>query len=154
MYVRIKQDVPTVVASLLFLVVCGASAYGQSPLTCSNATIRGEYGFNFSGQILAGPTAGPIAGAGMIVFDGKGNLTEVDHVVSNGTPPPVEWRVATGTYTVNADCTGTAEIDFTDGSPPIHLSMVVVRRGLEILNVVDNPGTAISSVSIQRDSPL
>ena len=131
-----------------------ASAYGQSPMTCSNATIRGEHGFTVSGQILGGPVAGPVTGTGLIVFDGKGNLTEVDHIVNNGNPPPLQWRHATGTYAVNADCTGTAELDFTDGSPPIHLSMVVVRRGLEILYVVDNPGSAITSISIKRDSPL
>jgi hypothetical protein len=144
----------TAVASLLFLVMSAASAHGGQPGACSNAIIKGEYGFNFSGQFLGGPAAGPITGAGMLVFDGQGNLTEVDHIVSNGNPPPVQWRSATGTYTVNADCTGTAEIDFTDGSPPIHLTMVVVRRGREILNVVDNPGAAISSVSIKRDPPL
>jgi hypothetical protein len=49
------------------------------------------------------------------------------------------------TYTVNGDCKGTAEIDFTDGSPPIHLSMVVFRRGREILNVSARNRTRLSN---------
>lgn len=141
----------TVLTLLLALNVIAAAADKDG---CSNATLKGAYGFNFSGQILGGPAAGPIAGAGMFVFDGQGNLTQLDHTVSNGNPPPVQWRSATGTYTLNADCTGTLEIDFTDGSPPIHLSIVVAQRGRKILDVVDNPGTAITGISIKRDSPL
>jgi hypothetical protein len=143
----------TAVASLLILVAFAASARGQSG-PCSNATIRGKYGFTITGQILGGPVAGPVAGVAMEFFDGQGHLTQVDHVLLNGNPPAVQWRPATGTYTLNADCTGTEEIDFTDGSPSLHLSMVVVRFGREIRVVVDDPGIATTAVGIKRDSPL
>jgi hypothetical protein len=81
-------------------------------------------------------------------------MTQVDHVLLNGNPPTVQWRPATGTYTLNADCTGTEEIDFTDGTPSLHLSIVVVGRGREIHQVVDDPGIATIAVGIKRDSPL
>ena len=140
----------TAVASLLILVAFAASARGQSG-PCSNATIRGKYGFTITGQILG---AGPVTGVTLAIYDGQGHMTQVDHVLLNGNPPTVQWRPATGTYTLNADCTGTEEIDFTDGSPSLHLSMVVVRFGREIRVVVDDPGIATTAVGIKRDSPL
>ena len=153
MKLRVNGGVATAVASLLLLVTSATSGRGQSG-PCSNATVRGEYGFTISGQILGGPAAGPVTGVAMTSFDGQGNLTQVDHVLVNGNPPAVQWRPATGTYTLNADCTGTMELDFTDGSPSLHLSIVVVRRGREIHTVVGDPGIATTSLGIKRDSPL
>lgn len=144
----------TAVASLLLLVTSAASARGGQSGPCSNATLKGEYGSTITGQILGGPVAGPLTGVALTFYDGQGHLTQVDHVVLNGNPPAVQWRPATGTYTLNADCTGTQEIDFTDGSPSLHLSVVVVRRGREIRVVVDDPGIATTAVGTKRDSPL
>jgi hypothetical protein len=40
-------------------------------------------------------------------FDGRGHLTWVEHTVIDGTLLEPAWTAATGTYTVNPDCTGT-----------------------------------------------
>ena len=45
-----------------------------------------------------------------------------------------------GTYAINADCTGTATLNFSDGRPSVLLSLIVVRQGTEVHTVVDNPG--------------
>src|SRR6188474_1519960 len=37
---------------------------------CSNQTLRGDYGFDIGGQILAGPRAGILRGVAMTHFDG------------------------------------------------------------------------------------
>jgi hypothetical protein len=127
-----------------------ASADGQSG-PCSNKTIKGEYGFSYSGQILA---AGPIAGVAMFSFDGHGNLSLLDHTLINGAPQSTSWRFSTGTYTVNENCTGSFVITFTDGfTPPLHASMLVLERGREIRDVVTDEGTAITAVGVRRDSP-
>lgn len=146
-----KQGVLTAAASLLILALSAGSARAEGP-SCSDATLRGDYGFTITGQILGGPTAGPVTGVAMTSFEGNGNLTQVDHVVHSGNLPAVEWRPGTGTYSLNPDCTGTMEIDFTDGSPSLHLSIVVVRLGREIRTVVSNPGTALTSIGIKKDS--
>ncbi len=139
---------------LALLTACfGASlANAQAFGPCSEKTLTGDYGFTITGQILAGPAAGPVTGVAMTHFDGQGNLNQVDHVVLNGVPPSVEWRPATGTYTVNANCTGAAEIDFTDGSPPLHLHFVLAKRGNEIRDVVSNPGTAVTAIGSKLES--
>jgi len=140
----------TAVASLLLLAI-SAPARGDQSGPCSNATVRGTYGFTVTGQILG---AGPVTGVTLAIYDGQGHMTQVDHVLLNGNPPTVQWRPATGTYTLNADCTGTQEVDFSDGTPSLHLSIVVVGRGREIHQVVDDPGIATIAVGIKRDSPL
>src|SRR6266446_627229 len=124
------------------LLTSGASAAARSEVQpCSNHTLFGDYGFALEGTFL-GPGL-PFRGVVMQHYDGKGNLTQVDHVVVNGVPPAEEWTPGSGTYTVNPDCTGAAVIN-APGSPPINLHFVIVRQGKEIHQVVDsNAATAV-----------
>jgi hypothetical protein len=153
MKLRMKQGVLAAVASLFLLVMWAAPTRAQSG-PCSNATLRGAYGGTITGQIVGGPLAGPVTGVIMVTYDGQGKFTVMDHLVRNGNLPALDWRPSSGTYTLNADCTGTVVSTFTDGQPPAHASIVVVRRGKEVRTVVDNPGSAITAIFIKRDSPL
>ena len=90
---------------------------------CSNATLRGTFAFAVDGAFVGAPTPLLLKGVAMTRFDGRGNLTQVDHIVFNGTPPPEDWTPATGWYHLNADCTGEMEIDIP-GSP---FSPVILR---------------------------
>ena len=114
---------------------------------CSNATVHGHYAFTITGQILApAPAAGPVTGVAMTEFDGKGNLTQVDHAVHNGAPPQEDWRPGSGTYHVNPDCTGTMTITQhptvpADASPELELYIVVGDNGNEIRTVVSSSPT-------------
>ena len=112
---------------------------------CSNRTLSGDYGFALEGVIL-GPNI-PFRGVVMQHYDGKGNLTQVDHVVTNGTPPAQEWSPGSGTYTVNPDCTGSAVINSSSNPFPLKLHFVVVKHGTEIHQVVD--GNAVTAVGIK-----
>lgn len=116
---------------------------------CDNRLIEGTYGFTIEGQKLAGPgPVGPQVGVAITTFDGFGNLSQVDSVVIGGTQvadfthPP-----ATGTYSVNADCTGTFHLVFHDGRPPVTVSMVVVADGNEIDTVVLPPPGAVGPLA-------
>ena len=148
-------------AATPMMIVCGLLASGASAMAqsddgpCSNRTLLGNYGFSIEGVVLAIPgvilppgVALPLRGVAMTHFDGKGNLTQVDHVLVNGMPPPVEWTPGSGTYTVNPNCTGTAVIDIP-GNPlaPVKLHFVVVRQGKEIHTVVE--ANAVTSVGIK-----
>jgi hypothetical protein len=88
----------------------------------------------------------------MTHYDGKGTFTQVDHIVFNGTPPTIEWTPGTGTYRVNADCTGTAHIA-TNTSGFVNLVFVVVSQGKQINSVVtapfDGPDRDVTSVGIK-----
>jgi len=103
----------------LFLVLGAVSAIPANAQTnCSNSSLTGTYSIRITGAIVAGPQAGPVNGVNLTRFDGSGNLTSVDHVILNGTVPPVQWRPAVGTYSVNADCTGQASFTYPDGQSP------------------------------------
>lgn len=142
---------------LLMLGALGAS-FGQSTASgCNNKLIAGNFGFTVQGTKLAGPgPIGPQVGVAMARFDGKGKFTQVDtvtidgEVVSDFTHTP-----ATGTYSVNPDCTGSFTIDFTDGRPPVVANFVVVQNGNEIDTVVISAGgnqgiLATSSIGKRR----
>ena len=149
-------------ALIIFLGVLGALASGPRPTTrstavteneredgaCSNRTLRGDYGFAIEGDILAGPSRIPLRSVAMTDFDGEGNLSQVEHFVFNGVPPPLDWSPSSGTYTVNPDCTGKAQI-ILPGFPPVNLHLVVVKHGREIHTVVDV--NAVTSIGIKRD---
>jgi hypothetical protein len=150
---RVHVSLSAVVVMMVFnLLPSLAQAQSQEDRACSNRTLRGDYGFDIQAQLAFGG----LHGVAMTHFDGRGNLSQVDHVVVDGIPPPTPWNAGKGTYIVHPDCTGTAIINFADGiRPPVMLSLVVVRDGTEVHTVVDNPGTGPgiygTSVGIRRD---
>jgi hypothetical protein len=89
-----------------------------------------------------------IDGIALSVFDGAGNMQQVDAVSHNGVVAQV-WRPGTATYTVNPDCTGTMTLT-TAGSPPLDLAFVIGEQGKQIHTVVTNPGFAITSDAVRE----
>ncbi|MGB9203339.1 MAG: hypothetical protein WCB94_05110 [Terriglobales bacterium] len=139
-----RKLVVDVIALVLLMLGAVGSGYAQSEslATCNNRLIAGNYGFTIQGNKLGGqgPT-GPQVGVAMTEFDGKGALTQIDTVTVNGeVVADFTHTPATGTYTVNSDCTGTFTINFTAGRPPITANFVVVESGLEIDTVVTSAG--------------
>jgi hypothetical protein len=140
------------------MIVCGllassASARAESEDgACSNRTILGDYGFTVEGLILPAPGVTiPVRGVHMTHFDGKGNLTQVDSILANGGPLS-DWTPVTGTYHLDANCTGTISLS-PSTSGFVNLRIVVVRDGKEIHTVVwppfDGPGRTVTSVGIK-----
>jgi hypothetical protein len=73
---------------------------------CTEATLRGTYLTAYDGVGTGGPEEGPFAAAELEWYDGKGNIRGVGSSNSNGTIS--SKGKFSGTYTVNADCTGTS----------------------------------------------
>ena len=150
---------------MLTWMVAGAAlplAGVRAQAACSNSTLHGRYAFTITGQILApAPAAGLVSGTAMTVFDGDGDLTQVDHVVHNGVAPIEDWRPATGSYGINPDCTGWMTItahptQAADASPELKLFIVVTRDGSQVDTVVSGSPTAaafaanITSIGVRR----
>ena len=147
------------------LAIFGLAAIGglhaQGFQGCTNMTIAGQYAFTITGSILApAGVAGPVAGVALTDFDGFGNLTQIDHVTHNGVLPVEEWRPATGTYSVNSDCTGTftftpAPANPADGGPALKVFFVIAQGGAEIRTAVSgSPNTppfvaSITSIGVR-----
>ena len=156
-----KQTVRQWIGAAAVVAACGAVGLAsvsdarpegspQDGARCTDRTIRGDYGFSIDGTILAGtPNAFLVRGVSMTHFDGEGNLTQVDFTTRNGVPLLPDWRPATGSYSINPDCTGTAEIVPSDGSPILRLRLVVTDHGREIRTVV--VGNATGSVGVRAN---
>ena len=138
------------------MIVCGLLASSSSARAgsdhheCSNASLHGDYASAVKGLILPAPgVALPLIGVVMTHYDGKGNFTQVDHIIVNGVPPSILWTPGSGTYHVNGDCSGTAQILPSTGEF-VNLAFVVVRDGKEVRAVVaapfDGPARTVTSV--------
>ena len=153
------------VAFGLFWRCLAGSAQGQSTDNdgCSNATLTGDYGFTISGQIFI--PNGPVIqreGIAMTHFDGAGNLSQVDMVLSspNALAPPGFTLPADsvtgfhtqekGTYTVYSDCTGTLTINF----PPATSSVGTIPGAILVAKfVLSNGGRAIHTIVTSLTPP-
>ena len=147
-------QIKIVLGSILLLVVAMASAQTQ-PVTvidgCTVELLEGSFGYAVQALTLLGPPATqpsligaytPLAFAGTVSFDGKGNLHGADMVNSGFGGIP---RTFTGTYGVfdptakRKDCAFTSTFTDTLGNT-IHTYMVVVRDGkvLKLVNTDPN----------------
>ena len=142
-----------IMIAALAMIVCGLAfpALADSgPQPCSNRTLKGDYGFTIEGILgIPGAQLPPslgltIRGLAMAHYDGRGNFTQVDHIVVAFAPASEDWTPGSGTYNVNPDCTGTAVLNSPENPAPLSLHFVVVRDGKEIRQVVDsNAVTAV-----------
>ena len=77
-----KRDITSVVFVISFvsLLVLGLVSRVQAG-QCSNASIKGTYGFSCEGTVVG---VGPLAVVALFTADGKGNGSEVETISLNG----------------------------------------------------------------------
>jgi hypothetical protein len=143
-------------ATALFLMMAGLAALTGSkafklhanPQACTTAILRGGYGAGTTGLInISGnpndikiKTFVPFAEAAYFLFDAQGNLSGSSTVTFAGFITPVSF---TGTYTVNANCTGSLTVD-AGASGIVHRDLVIVDAGKEVDFVSTDPGVVIA----------
>ena len=141
-----KSIARVLVAVTPIVMVCGLLASSTSAMAesherrCSNRTLFGDYGSVSEGVLLNIPGLPPetqFRALTMTHFDGKGNLSWVEHTVINGTLLAPGWTPATGTYSVNPDCTGIAVVSTPNSPVPLNLGFVVIKQGRELHTVLD-----------------
>jgi hypothetical protein len=129
-----------------FALALGAvpSANAASNKGCSVATLKGTIADRDSGYLTSPPAfAGPFAGVNLETFDGKGGLTGSGVSSINGNIVPGTFQ---GTYTVNADCTGTYTVQNSLGLT-IHAYFVIADGGNTLYDVITDPGAVITCVA-------
>jgi hypothetical protein len=120
-----------VINVLVLAATAAFSATAVSAQSCSSETLKGDYAFRVSGEIFAGTSLIYRDGIALTSFDGSHLLTQVDYVLANGVPVagPTDANGfhtdETGTYSVNENCTGQAEINFP--TPPGGTSGAVLK---------------------------
>ncbi len=116
---------------------------------CSNQSLRGDYAFEIEGTIVAGPVTGLLRGLAMTRFDGEGSLSQVDFATLNGAPMFPDWRPVTGTYEVNADCTGRMELVPPPPAPSFRLRLVVFDGGDRVTTIVEGNATGSRGAKVR-----
>src|SRR5262249_12397991 len=115
----------------------GHTAEVQAQNPCTSASLRGAYGYTFTGT--TGPDAQQWASTGRLVADGGGNLFGAETVSVDGE---ISTRNYTGTYKVNLDCTGSAISNDNTGATT-QCDFVIVAGGQEVEVIEADAGTVI-----------
>ena len=118
----------------------------EEPFSCSNATLRGNYGFTLTGIRPAGRGLPQVAvvGTALTSFHGDGTFDQFDNL--NVNSPDVAYqpdRPGSGTYSLNADCSGTMYL--TASGVTLQLSITVVDHGREVRTAVVTPEVIVTS---------
>lgn len=149
---RIACSLP-LFAVLLFLPGFIVEAEGQG---CSVATLNGSFGDLEQGTVVAQVPGFPqppfpAALSGIITFDGAGNVSGKYTASFAGA---VMSSTAAGTYTVNPDCTYSAET--TDGSTGLsfqHEGTITGRGTLQELNSTYTEGPVVAIGTARKTTP-
>lgn len=110
---------------------------------CSLGSIEGRYADQASASVIPGGLA-PAVCTGLVTFDGKGNLVARESHSFNGFIVPVANY--TGTYTMNADCSGIMTLKSVEQGFITTQSFAVTEDNKEILYVVQDDGVVSSGV--------
>jgi hypothetical protein len=137
---------------LLALALAASSTLTAHASGCTNMTIKGTWVNSLHGQIfLPDGTSLVLTGVTKTTYDGLGNSTELDASGVNGNVP-TGWRTGSGSYTVNADCTGTETISFPNQAD-IHAQFVVAQSGNKLHFVNIDPGISLSGEAERVHAP-
>lgn len=124
------------------MAVIAVHAQAASPeaeaVRCSTKTLNGTYGYSFSGTA----PFGAFTSVGIQRFDGSGHFTSTETDAAAGQI--LRSIPLTGTYTVNADCTGSMVAQgpgFT-----VTADFVIVNNGASLYSIVTEADTNAAGV--------
>ena len=136
---------------LLTLALAASSTLTAHAGGCTNQTIKGAWVNSLQGLIfLPDGTSLVLTGITKTTYDGFGHSTLLDASGTNGNVP-TGWRTGTGTYIVNADCTGTETISFP-GQADIHTQFALAQSGNTLHYVNIDPGISLSGEAERFDA--
>ena len=130
---RITITAVGVVGAVCVALLSSHLSHAQATSTFTNATLNDRYGFHV---IALRSNGQPFAISGYYQFNGTGTLSGKD-TVSNGSPDQISQRAYTGTYQVNADGTGTLQLNQSPSFQPIgNFTIVDGGKAVEIIFAV------------------
>jgi hypothetical protein len=123
----------------------------SSPFVCSLNTIRGSYATSTTGSIVFAGPVGAVADVGKIVFDGSGGAAQSTAVSLNGVII-LNRSSLSGSYTMNADCTGDISLVLPVPTGTITSSshFVLVHNGEELLTVNTGVGRVLTGIATKQ----
>jgi hypothetical protein len=113
----------------------------QGTVTCGLSGKKQAIATDLLGVLFSTSNAEAIVG--QLTLDGKGNISGSETFSVGGTNTVVP---VTGTYTQNADCTGTVQIT-PNGSAALNFNTVAVNNGKELLLIETDNTTLIAGTA-------
>jgi hypothetical protein len=111
---------------------------------CSNSSLHGTFAYTSTGTIVTPPEiAGPVAEVGSQTFDGVGGTSATATISTNGS---MQALTIVGTYQVNPDCTGTAELQVSPFAITVHVLFVITDDGDGFQAMETDDGLVITRV--------
>jgi hypothetical protein len=115
----------------IFNAICGAFfllAFLGTPQVvqagqCSLGSSAGHFGFTLTGIVILPTGPVPIAAVGRAALDASGNVTGTE---SRSVGGGFAEETLLGTYSVNADCTGTTTIRFYESGQLVRISVLSI----------------------------
>jgi hypothetical protein len=136
-----KSTVIVAVVATVFVLGIGSKARASEGERCSNAKLRGSFGYTSTGTLLPSyappPFAGPFGEIGRQTFDGNGNTEATATLSANGNIARV---TIVGTYVVNPDCTGVMTLNVSPLGLTVNADFVIVRDGEEFRAIGTDAG--------------
>jgi hypothetical protein len=132
-----------IAAMSVSLLISGLATAASAQERCTNASLSGSYAFKVDGTNVFVPLPGgpgPFAAVGKNTYDGKGGMQGSIVISSNGVIIPATY---TGTYHVNADCTGSKSATLDIGAT-VDFAFVIDDDTREIRMMVSDPGFVVS----------
>src|SRR6266705_829397 len=112
---------------------------------CSLANVAGSYGYTTSGFVAIAPgTFLPAAAAGRITFDGNGHVSGTQTRVVAGSSLDETYS---GTYSVNADCTGSFTVLVQPDTRTSTVNLVWTDNTNGASAVFTNPGFVLTATA-------
>ncbi len=113
-----------------------ANAENRQDQGCTQESLEGTYGYALSGPLIG---VGRVAAIGLATFDGESTLSAQDTLNTAGV---VTRRTGVGSYTIHANCTGSAKVGGDFGGFSFDFTIVPDSGGSGFSFLVTNPGTA------------
>jgi hypothetical protein len=107
---------------------------------CDKSSLRGPYGYTFTGNVNTAGVFGPFASTGKLTSDGEGRFTGSETVSSAGE---IARRAYRGVYSVAPDCSGSAILNDNFGAIN-SFDFVIVNGGREVRFIQTDAGTVLT----------
>src|SRR5580704_964947 len=126
-------------------------AVRQGSPTCTNAGVKGNFGFETTGLFLAGaPATGWVGFIGelKLTLNPSGEGVISGNVAGSEGDTSLTFAPVTGSYTVDKDCRGRATIS-PQGLSEMHFTFLVVDSGKKMLAIETDADTVVSGTMVK-----
>lgn len=113
-------------------------AVAQGTATCTDLGVKHTYSMELTGIVNS---VGQVAMGGQLILNGAGSVTGTATLSLNGSI--VNSVPVSGTYQINSDCTGSAQVT-PQGLSAINLSLLIVNADKEIMAIETDTNTIVA----------